>query len=355
MASATNKDENDEIQPPQRPPSPPPHTTFAARGIHPPTFSAFKPRDYRIPNSQGMNHVAWNCDGKKLAAVGVDKATRVWNPDKSMEHRSAQMFSGGHSDDVDYVSWNPTHPELFCTSSQKDRRIVFWDARQSRNIQQISLKSTPIYTTYSPDGRTIMISSMGNTVSFLTFGKEGEDSKEQWRLGEKSPTNGSCGLFNHAGDGFVLALINDHSIRVLDYPSMELRETTPAHVGGTTALALDPRGRYLATGGYDSIVNLFDVNDWISAKTLTSSDHSITSVSFSFDGEYLAIASAGSYIDICATETCVPLHRVPALGPAPSVSWHPSKYIVAYCGQTKPKESGPPPVSVVSLFGLLDS
>ena len=31
-----------------------------------------------------MNHVAWNCDGKKLAAVGIDKITRVWTPEKSV-------------------------------------------------------------------------------------------------------------------------------------------------------------------------------------------------------------------------------------------------------------------------------
>lgn len=47
-----------------------------------------------------------------------------------MEQKHATLFSGGHSDDVDYMSWNPTHPDLFCTSSQKDRRIVFWDARR---------------------------------------------------------------------------------------------------------------------------------------------------------------------------------------------------------------------------------
>ena len=47
-----------------------------------------------------------------------------------METRSASLFSGAHSDEVDYVAWNPTHPELFCSSSQKDRRIVFWDARR---------------------------------------------------------------------------------------------------------------------------------------------------------------------------------------------------------------------------------
>jgi len=99
-----------------------------------------------------MNHVAWSCDGKKLAAVGVDKLTRVWSPEKNVrvfsdnltgipnlilsrldkpDIRSAQTYSGGHADDVDYVSWNPTHPDLFCTSSQKDRRIVFWDARRA--------------------------------------------------------------------------------------------------------------------------------------------------------------------------------------------------------------------------------
>lgn len=48
-----------------------------------------------------------------------------------MEMRSASLFSGAHLDDVDYVSYNPTHPELFCSSSQKDRRIVFWDARRT--------------------------------------------------------------------------------------------------------------------------------------------------------------------------------------------------------------------------------
>jgi THO complex subunit 3 len=57
------------------------------------------------------------------------------------EMRSASMFSGGHVDDVDYVSWNPAHPELFCTSSQRDRKIVFWDARRKlRHHQQPSLR-----------------------------------------------------------------------------------------------------------------------------------------------------------------------------------------------------------------------
>lgn len=56
----------------------------------------------------------------------------------------------------------------------------------------------------------------------------------------------------------------------------------------------------------------------------------------------------------CGTETGIPLHRVPALAPSPTVTWHPSKYVVAYCGQTKAREGAPPPVAVISMFGLLE-
>ncbi|KAF8138926.1 WD40-repeat-containing domain protein [Boletus edulis] len=342
----------DEIQAPQRPPSPPFYVTFAARGLHAQNFPAHKPRDLRIPSPQAMTHVAWSCDGKRLAAVGIDKITRVWAPETSMEYRAATHFSGGHSDDADYVSWNPTHPELFCTSGQKDRRIVFWDARQSRHVQQVQLKVSPVQTNYAPDGKSLLYTSAGHQLFFLTCGKDSESSKDMWQISNKDGTIvASTAMFNHVGDGVILTHHSEHALRIMDYPSLTLRESPAAHVGGCVAVALDPRGRYLASGGYDSIVNIFDLNEWLCARTISSCDNAINALSFSFDGEYLAIASTGSYIDICATETAIPLHRVPALAPSPTVTWHPSKYVFAYCGQTKQREGSPPPVAVISLFG----
>ncbi|KAJ7119486.1 WD40-repeat-containing domain protein [Mycena epipterygia] len=353
LSNGNGKDAQDEIPEPQRPPSPPPYTTFATRSVHPPTFSAFKPRDYRYHSQQAMTHVAWSCDGKRLSAVGIDKVTRVWVPEKGMEQKHATLFSGGHSDDVDYMSWNPTHPDLFCTSSQKDRRIVFWDARQSRYTQQCTAKVSPVQTNYSPDGRSLLYTSVGHQLFFLTFGKQTEDSKEAWYNSEKSPVVASTAVFNHVGDGIVLTHHSEHTLRVIDYPSLVLRESSPAHVGGCVAVALDPRGRYLASGGKDSIVNMFDLAEWICVRTITVCENSINAISFSHDGEYLAIANSGNYIDICATETGAPLHRVPALAPAPTVAWHPSKYAIAYCGQTRQRDAALP-VAVVSLFGLLE-
>ena len=51
-------------------------------------FPAHKPRDLRIPSAQAMTHVAWSCDGKRLAAVGIDKVTRVWAPETSVSLRA---------------------------------------------------------------------------------------------------------------------------------------------------------------------------------------------------------------------------------------------------------------------------
>lgn len=122
-------------------------------------------------------------------------------------------------------------------------------------------------------------------------------------------------MFNQMGDSVILTHMSEHAIRIVDVPSLALRENLAAHVGGCVAAALDPRGRYLASGGLDSIVNLFDTSEWIAARTITVCEcvlyyhtpcikptprgrQAISDLSFSHDGEYLAIAGAGTYIDI---------------------------------------------------------
>ena len=119
--------------------------------------------------------------------------------------RSASMFSGGHQDDVDYISWNPSHPDLFCTSSQKDKRLIWWDARrklyvsvsvcisymrrssESRPLQTMTLKTPPLQTTYSPDGKSLLYTTTSRQMFSLTYGKENEEVKDSWHLTNRDP------------------------------------------------------------------------------------------------------------------------------------------------------------------------
>jgi hypothetical protein len=91
-------------------------------------------------------------------------------------------------------------------------------------------------------------------------------SLDEFALGQLTA---SAAMFNHTGDSVILTHMSEHAIRIVDVPSLALRENLAAHVGGCIAAALDPRGRYLASGGYDSIVNLFDTTEWIAARTIT--------------------------------------------------------------------------------------
>jgi hypothetical protein len=56
---------------------------------------------------------------------------------------------------------------------------------ESRYIQQCPVKISPVQTSYSPDGRSLLFASAGHQLFFMTLGKEGEETKEQWHVSDK--------------------------------------------------------------------------------------------------------------------------------------------------------------------------
>lgn len=82
--------------------------------------------------------------------------------------------------------------------------------------------------------------------------------------------------------------------------------------------------RYLATGGADTMINLYETDSWICSQTIVGcesvstsrtclacetqsiSSYSINGLSFSHDGEFIAVATQGTMMDIvssfCALE-----------------------------------------------------
>ncbi len=75
----------------------------------------------------------------------------------------------------------------------------------------------------------------------------------------------------------------DGRIRLLSYPDLEpllhVQHTVPegestefmlkGHTAACVTTELSPTGKYLATGGADSIIALFDTKDWICQRTIT--------------------------------------------------------------------------------------
>lgn len=51
---------------------------------------------------------------------------------------------------------------------------------ESRHVQQLNLKLAPSQLNYAPDGKTILYTTLSRQLGVLTFGKEGDDTKDQW-------------------------------------------------------------------------------------------------------------------------------------------------------------------------------
>lgn len=102
-------------------------------------------------------------------------------------------------------------------------------------------------------------------------------------------------------------------------------------------MAQSPNGSYLAVGGGDSLVSLWDTEDWTCKRTLSNATGAIHNVSFSFEGTYLC-AGAGSDkdaqtgLEISHVETGEAVHTIETVNPVSIVAWHPSRYALAFSG-----------------------
>lgn len=116
--------------------------------------------------------------------------------------------------------------------------------------------------------------------------------------------------------------------------SLQTLHTLHAHTSACVSLALSPTSRYVAIGGSDALISLYDTHDWICRRTLSSLSGSVKTVSFSWDGSYVIGGSdEGTGIDIAHAETGETVARIETSAPAPCVAFHPNgKYWIAYSG-----------------------
>lgn len=80
--------------------------------------------------------------------------------------------------------------------------------------------------------------------------------------------------FNHTSELVYVSGANG-ALAILDYPTLEpLHIISDVQVPGhaCTSLAVDIRGRYVATGGADSAVNIWDTADWTCQRSVLSAE-----------------------------------------------------------------------------------
>ncbi|KAK9453476.1 WD40-repeat-containing domain protein [Dipodascopsis uninucleata] len=301
-------------------------------------FLSQRPREYRDnthsrANANQIRSVAWNALGNRIAVTfALSSLIRVWIPDKFEVRYSTELK--GHSASVDSVAWDPNFADGLASCCAIDGSVRLWNARTKNMLQVVRTGTEVNFLTYSPDGKYLAVCTNSRRMLILENGS----------LSQKEPyvdieSDVSRAIFSFSGDILFIAL-KSGSVRVVSFDSGSgsagsILMSFAAHMAPITCMELDPKGRYLALGSNDSLVSLWDLQEWVCVRTLGKAGHSIRSLSFSFDGSYLAIsADKDEPVQIAHVESGEYLGTVNRPSPftVPMVSWHPTKYLLAYGG-----------------------
>ncbi|QPG99317.1 hypothetical protein C2857_001463 [Epichloe festucae Fl1] len=281
-------------------------------------FSSLRSQPYNDPNStRGGSHslraIAWNPLGNLIATGSMDKTLRVWNPEKPHVKFSTELK--GHTASVEKVAFNPTKDAELCSVST-DGVVKFWDVRTKACFNEVRGLGDALSLAWAPDGETLIVGNKSDTIFVLSPRQSTPLATHQ----QDMQTNQIA--FCYSGTK-IFVTTSEGRIRILSYPDFqpvltmrggdEEQQRREFMLNGHTSSCLtaevQPTARYLATGGSDSIIALWDTTDWICQRTLTKMTGAVRSISFTFDGSYIVGGSdEGNGLEVSHVETGEHVH-----------------------------------------------
>ncbi|KAG0659672.1 THO complex subunit 3 [Rhodotorula mucilaginosa] len=266
-----------------------------------------------------VRSVAWNLDGRRLATGGTDKVIRVYLPDKDPRAATDNMPS--------WAIWTRGLSFPLRIAAQ-DTALHFWDLRQGHKpVSTVETLGENLNMAWSSDGKTIVIGNRNDKVVWVDV----EEQKITRRIDMGKDQTNEC-LFAH-NDAFLITGV-EGSARITSFPENEPIHSFDVGTMPVTVIDLDPRGRYFVAGCNDTLVSLWETEDWSCVATSGVHDDPVRMARFSQDGNYVASCAADGQVVILSVPNLekVASFTVPG-GNSETLAWHPTRNVLAYVGQ----------------------
>ncbi|KAJ5440946.1 hypothetical protein N7491_003352 [Penicillium cf. griseofulvum] len=309
-------------------------------------FGSVKTQNYLDPVSKGpgshtIRTLAWNPTGQLIATGSADRTLRIWNPERPHVRYSTELR--GHTAGIEKALFNPVR-DAELASCSADGTVRFWDVRSKTCVSRLDVGGEAFTLSWSADGSTMIVGKKDDTlipvsVQFPSSPTTHPDGTVQ----TNATTFSWCMPTPERPEQHVFVTTGEGKVKIMSYPSFDIMHTLNAHTSACLSIALAPTGRYLAVGGSDALISLWDTTDWICRRTLSSENGgAIRGVSWSFDGRYIVgacdeLGCGGNGLEIFHAESGDSIYTIPTAGinaGVSAVAWHPSRYWLAYSTTT---------------------
>jgi WD40 repeat protein len=205
-----------------------------------------------------VTSVAFSPDSILLASASEDKTVQFWNVVTGRRVHDEPRV--GHKEGVTGVAFDPQDGNRLASTS-RDGTVRFWDVKTGKETRILKGIDRVIFgLAFSPDGRRLVTANLDKSMTFWNT----DNGQEILTL--RGHSNIVYGVaFSRDRNGEWLASASwDKTVKIWHAPPIAQTSSQESfslteHEGGVTAVAFSPDGRFLASGGKDEKVRVWDV------------------------------------------------------------------------------------------------
>lgn len=291
-----------------------------------------------LGHKKRVNSLSWSSDGNLLASGSSDCTIRLWKAN-DLSSPSVKELEG-HQNSVNQVSFHPKNPKILASGSS-DNSVRLWRIVNAKQVtfESFSLPKGILNISWSPSGEYLAVGTSDDVIYFLSAKLEMVSKFE-------SGCEANELAWDHSETLFYIAT-GKGSVTILNWPSLELKETISAHPSNCYCLKMDTSGRFYATGAADALVSVWNAQENICVASFGDLDVPVRAVSLNFDSTLVAFGSEDSSIqvvNIFSRETT----KLDVSTPTNALAWHPSQNLLAIACDADSRRH---PKGILRVFG----